>query len=590
MSRNLSHNIGSHVLANLTSGGYLKSLVGHNKESGYGHIANLNSYLRTRMDFLADISTGTAVVENVKDLREDVTLPFQKIDLLQQHISGSDKKVNIRLPRPGILAAFPNDNLGVQAFYVILENVIRNSAKHGRADKVVIQFDVDREKYDNFIEVIVYDSKDRKSKQNLAELIQRQQERINKPILENGMLRKGSWGVLEMKIAAAYLRKQPVETVDEPQQLPFLTAESVDQQYLGYKFYLLKPKRLLVINEQSNVSYKQQKQLAPYGINVIPLDEIDENQNTYPHEIVVLSENGKRQIQKKRRRFSPRIVSVPAAKLRQLLGKPPEEMLSKAWQLWQLTLERKGASARVTLSDDKSSAPEQTTRTLTIGKAKSGRYQQAEFVYHCDHFHGGLDYFEPYNSLSPIKSLIENLDDNSSMELRCQFLEAIHYKAAVVDERVQSFALRDYDGALNKGHTRNLDILNSCGIVIPGKSINLNANDFSNVEEQELREWIVQELKRCDFLVLHIGVVEKLERMEQASDEGKKKVLKKFLDDLGNVSGKRGRLIITSGRGQPETLPQGTRFIHYSNIAQYVIEKTSKFHFLQLLMSAREIN
>jgi len=378
--------------------------------------------------------------------------------------------------------------------------------------------------------------------------------------------------------------------VDEPQPLPFLTAQPVDQEYLGYKFYLLKPKRLLVVTEGNNISLAQQKQLAPYGINVIPPDEIDESQDTYPHEIVVLSENDEHKIQKKRRRFSPRVVSVPAAELRQLLGRPPKEMLSKAWQLWQLILEAKGASAKVTLSDDKSPAPEQTTKTLTIGKAKSDRYQQAEFVYHCDHFHEGLDYFEPYNSLSPIKSLIEELKHSDSIELQCQFLEAIHYKVAVVDERVQSYALRDYDGALNKGHTKNLDILNSCGIVIPGKSINLNANDFSNVEEQELRDWMVRELRRCDFLVLHIGVIEKLERMEQASDEGKKKVLKEFLDDLSKVPGKRGRLIITSGRGQPETLPRGTRFIHYSNIAQYVIEKTSKFHFLQLLMSAREIN
>ena len=64
--------------------------------------------------------------------------------------------------------------------------------------------------------------------------------------------------------------------------------------------------------------------------------------------------------------------------------------------------------------------------------------------------------------------------------------------------------------------------------------------------------------------------------------------IKEYLLMSQNIVGRKATFIIISGRGQPETLPKGERFVHYSNIAQYLIEKRSKFHLTQLLMSARE--
>ncbi len=148
MVRNLSHNLGSHVLANLTSPGVLldfakeniarqdtnkifqhndseKIIVNKNAQSFNVAIASLNKYMKTRMDLLADITTTTPVVENTKIVAEATRYFNDNSVLLKKYIGGNNKKVLLHHPNARVKAAFPNDNLGFQALYIITENVIR---------------------------------------------------------------------------------------------------------------------------------------------------------------------------------------------------------------------------------------------------------------------------------------------------------------------------------------------------------------------------------------------------------------------------------------------------------------------------------
>lgn len=146
MLRNMSHNLGSHVLANLTQPQTILSIALENKTPNYSTneeliktnliyknaeqkeikissdfnsfdvaFSELNSYLRTRMDFLADISTGTAVIETTKNLKKDVTETFRSRNfLLKEFITGNNKRVIFNNPgADNIITSFPNDNLGV---------------------------------------------------------------------------------------------------------------------------------------------------------------------------------------------------------------------------------------------------------------------------------------------------------------------------------------------------------------------------------------------------------------------------------------------------------------------------------------------
>ncbi len=47
-------------------------------------------------------------------------------------------------------------------------------------------------------------------------------------------------------------------------------------------------------------------------------------------------------------------------------------------------------------------------------------------------------------------------------------------------------------------------------------------------------------------------------------------------------------VIVTSGRGIPENLPHGARFVPLSSLLTYTTRRRSKYHLVQLLMSARK--
>lgn len=212
MARNMSHNIGSHVLSKLLKDDQIKQIFfknkgtdddtvksledinailtnnklfyqclnalkdidieksgenilseDKNKETNESLLAYFFDYLKARMDYLADVTTSTPVMENTKGLYNDMVKPFIKNRVLNDRISGLGKfyyeitvckpesamsvekkceKINTKKECPycvndtnsnqnDIQLSIPNDVLGVQAFYTILENIIRNTAKHG---------------------------------------------------------------------------------------------------------------------------------------------------------------------------------------------------------------------------------------------------------------------------------------------------------------------------------------------------------------------------------------------------------------------------------------------------------------------------
>ncbi|MBK9352805.1 MAG: hypothetical protein IPN09_02165 [Bacteroidetes bacterium] len=184
MARNMSHNIGSHVLSRLVTPEILEKLFNACSESkelfklyhplfdekiaGSALFANLNTYQKTRMDFLADVTFGEPAMENSRLLRAEILKELDDNRLLLENISGTDNfhyefivrnctnckkeccnEHNIEAcincetciineeSKNDIQVSMPNDILGYHALFLILENIIRNCAKHSgvAADK-----------------------------------------------------------------------------------------------------------------------------------------------------------------------------------------------------------------------------------------------------------------------------------------------------------------------------------------------------------------------------------------------------------------------------------------------------------------------
>ncbi len=289
MARNMSHNIGSHVMNKLIDAVYLEKFCSYGSclksykplsdfketidHTAFKQLAIYNNYVKCRMDYLSDMSFGTPLMQTSKNMFEDVFRPLDKVRLLLENISGlSNFEYNIQFKKDNeplgetndFPLAIPNDILGCQALYNIIENVIRNTAKHTEKPKdfltkFTIRFsDITNEQlaeldettiqeaqslicveiFDNINlanrdnkEVIIGDDKNLDSfaeeiKTNVTDtsysipyidwLRYQQNYKINQSILsENNQLRASSLGLIEMEASAAYLRKIDLNLIDD---------------------------------------------------------------------------------------------------------------------------------------------------------------------------------------------------------------------------------------------------------------------------------------------------------------------------------------------------------------------------------------
>jgi len=240
-----------------------------------------NDYLKKRMDFVADVATSNkALLSNSKYLFADIFRGFERNLLLLQNISGKEDKFsyefqfqycdgetdehgnlittnyyivgenNVLKKNPKFIdpiVAVPNDVLGSQAFYIILENIIRNTAKHSGSGNVVFTIKVEDLREDDFYRVTVYDnvaftSEDedliryknvyteqdnddlQKSKvraHKLRKLVVDRNISIAQEVLdENNEIRTAGWGTIEIKLAACYLSGLDMLEMDNKRYWP----------------------------------------------------------------------------------------------------------------------------------------------------------------------------------------------------------------------------------------------------------------------------------------------------------------------------------------------------------------------------------
>jgi len=146
MSRNMSHNIGSHVLS------YASTNLNHPED-----MRVLTEYLQERMDFIAQITSKIPEWSMPMRFEGQLMQNFYKQRILLNYIAFSegltafekddkdnvenklkinisnfkeDKNKKIINNEKDPLIAIPGGITGTHAFYTIIENIIRNAAKH----------------------------------------------------------------------------------------------------------------------------------------------------------------------------------------------------------------------------------------------------------------------------------------------------------------------------------------------------------------------------------------------------------------------------------------------------------------------------
>ena len=456
MARNQSHNIGSHVLSRFSDknaianclkkyddaqfidtlfieantlkklknskndklGDPLQQLYKDNKskfindfktkskvEAIAHHIATFNNYSKERQELLAEITSTVPQLQTNKKLKGEVLKNFTDNIILLDRISGIDNfkftfQFDIQIPghdEDDVTVGIANDVLGQQALYIILENLIRNTAKHatklaleGTLPEPLVIFTIrirESQLDSKFYQITIFDNvvaktdlgaitiedddfnkhyrdyteckecpeecnnerrKEKACKINpLTKLIIDQNALINKPILDDqNELRTQGLGLIEMEACAAYLRKLPVEKIDDedfklkfrkknrdgikeeiklgtkdPRILRAVNPYTNDaleklekckkdcddkkqeikdnpnsrEKVLGYRFYLPKPQELLIIDNtedniwSKNISDDTLKLAQREGILILGTKNDDKNykfdsDTIYPHE------------------------------------------------------------------------------------------------------------------------------------------------------------------------------------------------------------------------------------------------------------------------------------------------------------------
>ena len=338
MSRNLSHNIGSHVLAAMRSG-KLEDHAPHDKDEFNAAYQSFFSHLQARMDFIAELSTTRTTLHFPASLKDDIVgtagkyagIGFMGLDLLRKYISarrenGKPVVGKVSFQGDDIRVDIVGGMLGYQALFTIFENLIRNVAKHTATlskdnSTITLKLRCDLDKtFPGYVKVtiwdeqgsaceeqsetpqgqggqdVVADSKEEGEKKKLWQSLDDQFKKV-RLLDESGGADPNQWGLKEIFICAAYLRDIALEDLEAPlppnQRLVQVlaagddgikVAEDATKGNLAYQIYLPTARELAVVfDEIPDKLQRKQEEAVKHGIGFFAVKEIS---RPIPHQLV----------------------------------------------------------------------------------------------------------------------------------------------------------------------------------------------------------------------------------------------------------------------------------------------------------------
>ncbi len=372
MGRNMSHNIGSHVIYYLrqhlngdiskitellqdfvdvkvqNDGKVNVSLnVGSGekigKEVDLSELNNIDlpflkglgtffTYIQERQDFIAALSSGykpsfssvnfkSFIIDNfLRDLQskrhsgnniakkeDNILLKFivksegkNVVFTLNDNLLDTNKALDVDNDIHKFSIDIPGGTLGRQAFYSILENLIRNAAKHGNKSSKELRLDISISREYNYLTLQqaklitgknhlletdyieqIKDNEDiKKWKQSYyqirikdnnsspKELAKQLRESLQRDLIDekNGKLVENEKGLKEIVISALWLNGLSITDVSKENRLKYIDVEVSEQGELEYIFYVTKSKEVLFVVADNN-NAESLKNLIKQGLN-----------------------------------------------------------------------------------------------------------------------------------------------------------------------------------------------------------------------------------------------------------------------------------------------------------------------------------
>lgn len=643
MARNMSHNIGSHVLSNLAT--EIRGWGGQNLQKKQASLSDFQSYLQTRMDFLARVSTRWPCTTVPFDFWSGVLNPFITQEILLDYIGTSEgltkDKIKIHFTSnnkgKSEFVSIPESIVGIHAVYTILENFIRNSAKHGysKKNRSNLEISITLDDYnDNSWKVEIWDNvSDGAEEGSIDKLVQKIEEKIikGKLIDENGEVNEEDRGIKEMKIAAAFLNRMEPEAVDsKPDQIlkPFKSKNNT----LGYEFYLEKAKFLMIVDKN-----RTEEDTFQNGIYLTSALNPEDLRKPLPYQFLILNEPDKGEIEALGREIEkrdwipfrtliinpPNGVSLPkrfyklastfsigsfdncsnkaeAQRLiiniyREWLG---NKMITKKYHLilylgegidehssifkqWESVVNRWQDLIEISMVNKNNEAPLQkaliSPDNSILLLRHGGKGLSIELEKKSNENKDKFFYYENFEIGRPIlDALLNNTKEEFYADLVIsEIIEGALMKVVIVDERLAMNAENVKMGAQNlRKVAKQMGIIIPSHINVNGKTIELfNAKDKFEITFME--EGKVKGVNSIDVLSIHQGVIDKF----PASIKNKiEEWIKKLKENISFV-------VVHSGRGKPENVSKNVKFIEFSPLQWYISTHPSKTFLVQTLLS-----
>ncbi len=609
-------------------------------------VVYLLNHIKCRVDYISDISFGAPMLHTSRRVYGDIFLELDRVSLLMNHISGLEENFKYQIEITGadnLQVAVPNDVVGTHAFYNILENIIRNTAKHASGQdnsEQTTTFHIDfsdietkEEWADNIKEeapyyycVEIYDNIPMDA-EAAEELVNIQNKRLNDPVFEGERPRSHSLGLVEMEASAAYLRKLDSSAVDDEQyhvinklqnselyekykdlyynqygQFNLLKAimkpAGEGKYYFGYRFFMLRPQEVLIVGNRFTTLHKPKE-----GVWVVKKNIFEQDLNigrVFNHEFVVYDGKDpevKEHIENNKTALSPRVLEFDAT---QWLEKEDnsQTIIDECWNLWNKNNDKRWTLKFFRTGYDKDNNESTAVYKHHMEDADAKTDIEKNCIYAEAMSSAALEKLPNFSKVPPdkkgnrdiIKYKIGAFADTDTRTkpnylTKTDYIrnrESVNNRILVIDERIQ-------DAASKYNYGKGACVLpyavfyDKMWVTVPKEDqINLAEKDFNKIKE-DVKEYIGEELKKTpyDFMLIHYGI---LERIFKNDNDDWKEDMNQFLAGLPQNT----RIVVTSGRGVPGGLPENIGFVSLSSVTSALIDYKSKYLINCLMYAARK--
>lgn len=667
-SRNFSHNFGSHVFSKLMGNDTYENIarLAANKAylSCYGkldincgeQLACFLQYVKNRMDYLSELSFGVSNILTAKTIYGDVFKELDRVRLLLNYISGVSSfkydfclKYNGELMSEGhdVIVAFPGDVLGSQALYNIIENIIRNTAKHAMRNDALNgheTFTIEFFDGEELPEYYCVEIDNGIHENNIDDLVRIQNGYINDSILDkSNNLRAYSLGLLEIEASAAFLRQMDVAKI-ESYEYGF-GEDDVDEYHnsqgnliilkvinkngaLGYRFFLQKPKEFLFVGDDWDMNAVSRRNLLNCGVCIVDSKEFVKQLRkgkSFAHQFLFYTDAVSVEAETMLMDSNEAKSLLPLKKLRlnQEQANNVKDKLQKAdkcdivfqlkviaWNHYyqnEILVNQKNSTNADLVINSEVVEPDESTPTppnqIVFLNHATGEWhkQNWEAAQKKDNpFEAWVENLTSqssaklpgFNALSvgkhgPITEYLRNIEENNVVWVKQALFAAYHEKVVVLDERIQKH-LEKYEGSSNETSEQiSVDALyKSTNVIIPDPSkMPLDPRQYDVATINNIETFINNNCANA-LLLIHYGVLERMYKTNSIIEQAA--VIRSKLTEW---SEKAKRVVVTSGRGSHSLpLPDSVCFADLSSVLYAFVANRNKYIIDYLLHQARRKN